>query len=189
MPCPDRANSPTARPQVEDALPHSGPKIVGTLVVFAGVASVAAAAVAEIPFLSHAWASLTDSVAPALSSLGATVASVAPLASVASSVASVAHADAGVSSVDASVLPKRQTAPLSSAQLGAPLVHGPFVSACGATNDMKVVVTLAVKLGRASDVTVKTIPPSPGVESCVDGAVRDLRWDVSPIAGHLTVTY
>jgi hypothetical protein len=54
---------------------------------------------------------------------------------------------------------------------------------------MKVVVTLAVKMGHASDVSVKTSPPNPVVEGCVERAVKDLRWDISPNAGHVTVTY
>jgi hypothetical protein len=97
--------------------------------------------------------------------------------------------DAGVSKGDAGAPVRRQTAPLSSAQLGAPLVHAPFVAACGASDDMKVVVTLAVKLGHASEVTAKTVPPNPVVEGCVERAVRDLHWDSSPMTGHLTVTY
>jgi hypothetical protein len=54
---------------------------------------------------------------------------------------------------------------------------------------MKVVVTLTVKMGRAGAVTVTTIPPDPSVASCVERAVRNQRWDVSPHVGHLTVTY
>jgi len=46
-----------------------------------------------------------------------------------------------------------------------------------------------VKMGRASDVSVKTRPPNPVIESCVERAMRDLRWDASPSTGHVTVTY
>jgi len=100
-----------------------------------------------------------------------------------------ASADAAAAKADASVVVRRQTAPLSSAQLGAPLVHGSFVAACGAPDDMKVVVHLDVKKGRASNVSVKTVPPNPAIASCIDRAIRGLQWDVSPQAGHLTVTY
>jgi anti-sigma factor RsiW len=154
----------------------SGPFTVAAIVVFAALAGAAVAATEEIPSLHQAWDALTSSVTPLLSSLeGSPVQAPA--------------GDAGTTQGDAGAPVRRQTAPLSSAQLGAPLVHGPFVSACGATSDMKVVVTLAVKMGRASDVSVKTSPPNPVVEGCVERAVKDLRWDVSPNAGHVTVTY
>ena len=72
--------------------------------------------------------------------------------------------------------PTTQTAPLSSAQLGAPLVHGKFVSECGAPADMKVVVKVTVKKGHA-------------VAACVQRATRAKLWDVSPATQHATVTY
>jgi len=97
--------------------------------------------------------------------------------------------DAAAPANDAGVAVHRQTAPLSSAQLGAPLVHGRFVSACGAPDDMKVVVHLDVKKGRASKIAVKTQPASAAVASCIESAIRDLQWDVSPQVGHVTVTY
>jgi hypothetical protein len=100
-----------------------------------------------------------------------------------------ASADAAAPGNDAGVIVRRQAAPLSNAQLGAPLVHGKFVSACGAPDNMKVVVHLDVKKGRATKVTVKTLPPDPTVGSCVERAVRDLQWDISPQVGHVTVTY
>lgn len=159
------------------AMKSSGPFTVAAIVVFAALAGVAVAATEEIPSLHQAWNALTSSVTPLLSSLGASPAQ-APVG------------DAGTfPQGDAGAPARRQTAPLSSAQLGAPLVHGPFISACGATSDMKVVVTLAVKMGHASDVSVKTSPPNPVVEGCVERAVKDLRWDISPNAGHVTVTY
>lgn len=82
-----------------------------------------------------------------------------------------------------------QTAPLSSAQLGAPLVQGKFVSDCGAPDDMKVVVKVAVKMGRPVGVAVKTDPPNGAVASCVEKATREMQWDVSPKTQHATVTY
>jgi hypothetical protein len=90
---------------------------------------------------------------------------------------------------DAGVPVHRQATPLSNTQLGAPLVHGAFVTACGAPDNMKVVVTLAVRMGHAVDVTVKTRPPDPVVVSCVEHATRDLQWDISPKTGRVTVTY
>lgn len=103
-----------------------------------------------------------------------------------------ADAAAATSAVDAGIaggIVRRQATPLSNAQLGGPLVHGKFVSACGAPDDMKVVVHLDVKKGHATKVTVKTQPPNPTVASCIERAVRDLQWDISPQVGHVTVTY
>jgi hypothetical protein len=84
---------------------------------------------------------------------------------------------------------KPQTKPLSSAQLGAPLVHGTFVTACGAPATMKVKAKVTVKMGRAVAVTVKTDPPDPTIASCVDHAIRDLVWDPSVRPGTATVNY
>jgi hypothetical protein len=92
-------------------------------------------------------------------------------------------------SADAAPPVRRQTAPLSSAQLGAPLVHGTFVTACGAPERMKVVVNATVKMGRAAGVTVTTDPPDPAVAACVERATRGLQWDISPKTDHVTVTY
>jgi hypothetical protein len=90
---------------------------------------------------------------------------------------------------DAGPPPRRQTAPLSSAQLGAPLVNGAFVSACGAPDDMKVVANVTVKMGRATAVSVTTQPPDPAIRSCIERSMRDLRWDISPGMGRVTVRY
>jgi hypothetical protein len=106
----------------------------------------------------------------------------------------VSSADPGVPDAAAEVVhvrppPRRQVRPLSSAQLGEPLAHETFVAGCGAPDDMKVVVKVTVKSGRAIDAEAKSTPPNPVVESCVEKAVRDLRWDVSPSVQHLTVRY
>lgn len=82
-----------------------------------------------------------------------------------------------------------QAGPLSSAQLGAPLVHGTFVSACGAPATMKVKAKVTVKMGRATAVTVKTDPPDPTIAACVEKAIRDLTWDRSVRSGTVTVSY
>jgi len=78
---------------------------------------------------------------------------------------------------------------LSSGQIGAPLVDSSFVAACGAPDDMRVAVKVSVKMGRAVEVDVKTDPPDPVVAACVEKAVRDKKWDVSPKTVHLVVTY
>jgi hypothetical protein len=147
-----------------------------TIVVVAVVVvvTVALAASGRVPLLAHAWEAVASSIASSPLFPGSS----AP-----------PPADAGSPSGDAGPRPHRQAGPLSSAQLGAPLVHGSFVSACGAPDDMKVFVSLTVKMGRAGDVTVTTTPPDPSVASCVERAIRGLQWDVSSHVGHLTVTY
>jgi hypothetical protein len=84
---------------------------------------------------------------------------------------------------------RKQASPLSSAQLGAPLVHGAWVTACGAPDTMKVTVKLDVRQGRAVKIDVKTDPPDPVVTGCVERAATDLRWDISPKTDHVTVRY
>jgi hypothetical protein len=153
----------------------SGILLLVTLLV--GLALGAAAATGRLPLLTQAWKTVASSVASSLPS----------------SVASVAEAlwarDAGASTRDAGTLVHRQTAPLSSAQLGAPLVRGTFIGPCGAPDDMKVVVNATVKMGHAVDVAVKTEPPNTAVASCIEKAARDLQWDISPKTDHVTVTY
>lgn len=91
---------------------------------------------------------------------------------------------------DASAKPyRKQPGPLSSAQLGAPLVNGAWITACGAPDTMKVTVKLDVRQGRAVKIDVKTDPPDPVVTGCVERAASDLRWDVSPKTDHVTVRY
>jgi hypothetical protein len=82
-----------------------------------------------------------------------------------------------------------QAAPLSSAQLGAPLVHGKFVTDCGAPDDMKILVKVTVKMGRAIAVAATTDPANAAVADCVEKATRRMQWDVSPKTQHATVTY
>ena len=50
---------------------------------------------------------------------------------------------------------------LTNAQLAAPLRHASFITGCGAPDDMKVTVRVAVKMGHAVGVTVSTNPSSP----------------------------
>jgi hypothetical protein len=154
-------------------------------VVFVGLIVAVAAAIAiawvqaETPrSLERAWATVVASVRAASSSLDTPW---------------LRAVDAGApvrdGGVDAGVSIRRQTAPLSSAQLGAPLVHGAFVSACGAPDDMKVIMKVSVKMGRAVDVAAETRPPNPVVESCLERKARELQWDISPKTDHVTVTY
>jgi hypothetical protein len=84
---------------------------------------------------------------------------------------------------------KPQTAPLSSAQLGAPLVHGAFVNTCGAPTTMKVKAKVTVKMGRAVAVKVTTDPQDATIAACVEHAIRDLSWDRSVRSGTVTVSY
>jgi hypothetical protein len=84
---------------------------------------------------------------------------------------------------------RKQAGPLSSAQLGAPLVNGAWITACGAPDTMKVAVKLDVRQGRAVKIDVKTDPTDPVVIGCVERAASDLRWDVSPRTDHVTVRY
>jgi hypothetical protein len=101
--------------------------------------------------------------------------------------------DDAAASVEAGPQPlppgKPQTTPLSSAQLGAPLVHGTFVSVCGAPATTKVKARVTVKMGRAVAVKVTTDPPDAAIAACVEKAIRDLAWERSVRSGTVTVTY
>lgn len=162
------------------------PTLIAVLAIF-GIAGVAAAAIAgKLPFVAHAF----DKVASEVSSaVGATSSAASSPDSPASPAASASAASVDGGAPDAGFKPRRQTAPLSSAQLGAPLLHGGFVTACGAPDTMKVVLKLDVRKGRAFNVRVKTNPPDATVSACIAKAARDLRWDSSPRTGHVTVTY
>jgi hypothetical protein len=154
----------------------------GDRLLVAGVVAIGAVAIAawvwrrKPPALPRDWGSVTSLIPSSL-------------ANWTSNPDGSASADAAAPLADAGVVVRRQAAPLSSAQLGAPLVHGTFVAACGAPDDMKVVVHLDVKKGHASNVSVKTQPPNATVTSCIERSIRDLRWDISPHPGHVTVTY
>jgi hypothetical protein len=140
-------------------------------------------AIAALTFLGS-----KDRLPPALADVYGTVTSLAASATGAFS-ASRGATDAPEAGPPAAVHRTTQAAPLSSAQLGAPLVHGRFVTECGAPDDMKVVVTVTVKLGRAVAVAAKTDPANAAVASCVEKATREMQWDVSPKTQHATVTY
>jgi hypothetical protein len=159
---------------------RTGQIIVAAMVVLASIAVVGSAATGRLSRLAGTWGPVASSVAasawftldplPETSSTPETAGPSAPRA-------------------DAAAPAHRQTAPLSSAQLGAPLVHGTFVSACAAPDDMKVVVNVTVRMGRAVQVTATTQPSNPAVASCIERATRDLAWDISPKTDRVTVTY
>src|SRR5579864_262327 len=118
---------------------------VGILLVAIGVL-VGVAATRRLPAVAQA-------LAPIASSVAAWASSTPTPPSAPSTDDRAKPADA------AAVVVHRQTAPLSSAQLGAPLVHGTFVGPCGAPDNMKVVVNVAVKMGHATKVSVTPLPP------------------------------
>jgi hypothetical protein len=78
---------------------------------------------------------------------------------------------------------------LTNAQLAGPLRHASFVTGCGAPDDMKVIVRVAVRMGVPIGVTVTTTPPSNGVAACIDRAVRGLRWQANPKTDFVTTSY
>jgi hypothetical protein len=78
---------------------------------------------------------------------------------------------------------------LSDAQLAAPMRNAAFISGCGAPDNMKVTVRVAVKMGRAVGVSVYTNPANPQVAGCVDRHVRALGWPANPKMDSFTTTY
>jgi hypothetical protein len=156
---------------------RAGRAIVVTVFVLLVAGAIGLAATGKLPVFKRTVATIASSVASSVSAVTAP------------DDASSQGADAGPDATGSNVVVHRQAGPLSSAQLGAPLVHGAFVVACGAPDDMKVVVKAAVRMGHAVHVTVKTEPPNPTVASCVERATHDLRWDISPKTGRVTVTY
>jgi len=78
---------------------------------------------------------------------------------------------------------------LTNAQLAGPLRHAAFVTACGAPDDMKVQVRVAVRMGVPIGVSVQTTPSSGGVASCIDRAVRGLRWQANAKTDFVTTNY
>jgi hypothetical protein len=80
-------------------------------------------------------------------------------------------------------------ADLTNAQLSAPMRNAAFISGCGAPDDMKVTVKVAIKNGRAVGVSVYTNPQNAGVSSCVDKHVRGIGWPASGKMDSFTTTY
>lgn len=78
---------------------------------------------------------------------------------------------------------------LTNAQLAAPLRHAAFVVSCGAPDEMKVQVRVAVKMGLPVGVTVATTPPNAAIATCIDRAVRGIRWPANPKTDFVTTNY
>ncbi len=152
-------------------------------VVFTLIA-IAALGVAALAFFGS-----RGNLPPELAGAYGTVASLASSASDAFNASRSAPEGADAGDAGPVAVRKTQTAPLSSAQLGAPLVHGKFVTDCGAPDNMKVIVKVSVKMGHAVAVDVKTDPANAAVSSCVEKATREKQWDVSPKTQSATVTY
>lgn len=69
---------------------------------------------------------------------------------------------------------------LSAGAYGAVLNKGSYLSSCGVPSSMSVSICAAVQNGRAVGVTVTTTPSSPGIASCISGAVRSLSFPSHP---------
>jgi len=78
---------------------------------------------------------------------------------------------------------------LTNAQLSAPLLDASIITRCGAPDDMKVKIQVAVKMGRAIGVTVTTTPPNRVITACIDQSVRRLQWPASPKTDFVTTTF
>jgi eukaryotic-like serine/threonine-protein kinase len=78
---------------------------------------------------------------------------------------------------------------LTNAQLAAPLRHAAFVVSCGAPDDMKVQVRVAVRMGAPVGVTVTTSPSNGSIAACIDRAVRGIRWPANPRTDFVTTNY
>jgi hypothetical protein len=78
---------------------------------------------------------------------------------------------------------------LTNPQLSAPLRNASFVPGCGAPDDMKVTIRVAVRMGVPIGVTVTTQPSNERVAGCIDRAVRGLRWAPSAKTDFVTTSY
>ncbi len=78
---------------------------------------------------------------------------------------------------------------LTDGQLGAPMRNASFISGCGAPENMKVMVRVAVQNGRAVGVSVYPNPANAGVAQCVDRHVRALGWPPNAKMDFFTTTY
>ncbi len=76
---------------------------------------------------------------------------------------------------------------LTNAQLSGPLRNGTFVGECGASDNMKVTVKVAIKMGRPVGVSIYASDPD--VAGCIDRYVRTFSWPSSPKMDSLTTTY
>ena len=80
-------------------------------------------------------------------------------------------------------------ADMTDGELSMPMRNAVFISGCGAPDDMKVIVKVAVQRGRAVGVTIATVPQNDAVARCVDDHVRRLRWPVKQKLDSFTSTY
>lgn len=81
-------------------------------------------------------------------------------------------------------------ADLTKTQLEGPLrAAAGMVNSCGAGDNMKIQVQVAVKMGRAVGVSVVTTPPNAGVSNCMAGHVRGLSWPQSARMDSFTTTF
>ncbi|MBX3229094.1 MAG: hypothetical protein KIT84_02050 [Labilithrix sp.] len=78
---------------------------------------------------------------------------------------------------------------LTDAQLSGPMHNGAFVGECGAPDNMKVTVKVAIRGGRPAGVSVHTSPPDPDVAGCIDRYVRTFSWPSSSKMDSFTTTY
>ena len=76
---------------------------------------------------------------------------------------------------------------LTNAQLSGPMRNGTFASECGAPDNMKVTVKVAIKMGRPVGVSVYA--PDPDVAGCIDRYVRTFSWPSNPKMDSFTTTY
>jgi hypothetical protein len=79
---------------------------------------------------------------------------------------------------------------LTDEQLSAPMkAVSQSLASCGAPDDMKFTIKVAIKLGKPIGVTVATDPPNASFAACVSRAVRGLRWPSNPKLDSFTTTY
>lgn len=78
---------------------------------------------------------------------------------------------------------------MTDAELSAPMRNAAFIAGCGAPDDMKVTVRVAVQRGRAIGVSIHTTPSNETVARCVDEHVRGLRWPAYEKMDSFTSTY
>ena len=79
---------------------------------------------------------------------------------------------------------------LTNDQLAAPMAPiAQALGTCGAPDDMKITVKVAIKLGKPVGVTVVTDPANAKVSSCVDRVVRGLKWPSSSKLDSFTTRY
>jgi hypothetical protein len=68
---------------------------------------------------------------------------------------------------------------LSDDEVAAPMQSGTYIQACGAPDEMKVTIRVAVRDGHALGVSVTTDPDDQAIAECIDNGVRALTWPVS----------